>query len=570
MQPAGLLLAPVLLAAALRCARCESLSKQLASVPPVLIQRQSAQLTRSESTELLATDRFQACGGCARCVVGANQNGQAVGDGQCQSCAMGAQTWWPCNVQGLCVCDSSGPIAPEPTTPLAPAPTTPAPTRPATTTPAPTTTSPPTPAPTTQATTAPSPAAPAPTASGAAGPLCGGCDSCVAVADNAVGQAVSDSQCAPCARNGQSWWPCKLQGEWSSALCHCAGSAGPAPSPTPSPAPTGVISPVQPTPAATPAPTSQPSPAQPAPADSLCSAAGPSCDIEPGEGISGWFTKEIFDQMFPNLCSAACHGCQMLKYECLIKATVAYPEFANSSSLEDNKRELAAWLGQMSQETTGGGCGASDESPDGTCSCGSMWCDSHPGGCSSWGLCFVEEAGGQYCSPNSAYPCKAGREYRGRGPKQLSWNYNYGQFSEEFCGDRNILLDNPDRVASNPTLAWASSMWFWFTGGACLPGENCKPNCHEVFLGTKPMCGNDRAAGRQYGLGWVTNIINGGLECGGAGRGKCDYRVHSRVRFYKHFCDILGVNPLKEGWSEDEHLFCHEQSNYVTVAPQTC
>jgi hypothetical protein len=50
----------------------------------------------------------------------------------------------------------------------------------------------------------------------------------------------------------------------------------------------------------------------------------------------------------------------MLQYECLIKATAAYPEFANSSSPEDNKRELAAWLGEMSQETTGGGCGASD------------------------------------------------------------------------------------------------------------------------------------------------------------------------------------------------------------------
>jgi hypothetical protein len=260
----------------------------------------------------------------------------------------------------------------------------------------------------------------------------------------------------------------------------------------------------------------------------------------------------------------------MLQYECLIKATSAYPEFANSSSIEDNKRELAAWLGQMSQETTGGGCGASDENADGTCSCGAMWCDGHPGGCSSWGLCFVEETGGQYCSHSSAYPCKAGREYRGRGPKQLSWNYNYGQFSEEFGGDKNTLLDNPDRVASNPTLAWASSMWFWFTGGACLPGENCKPNCHEVFLGTKPVCANDRRAQRRFGLGWVTNVINGGLECGGAGRGKCDYRVHSRVRFYKHFCGILGVNPLKEGWTEDGNLFCHEQKNYVTVAAQTC
>merc|ERR1711920_871565 len=76
--------------------------------------------------------------------------------------------------------------------------------------------------------------------------------------------------------------------------------------------------------------------------------------------------------------------------------------------------------------------------------------------------------------------------------------------------------------------------------GACLPqtGEICKPGCHEVFLGTKTSCPADEAADRQYGLGWVTNVINGGLECGGVGDGKGDYRVHSRVRFYKHFCSI--------------------------------
>lgn len=262
----------------------------------------------------------------------------------------------------------------------------------------------------------------------------------------------------------------------------------------------------------------------------------------------------------------------MLTYKCLVKATQLYPAFAQGSSADDNKRELAAWLGEMSQETTGGGCGASIENADGTCSCGQMWCDGHVGGCAAWGLCFVEEAGGSYCSPSSFYPCSPDREYKGRGPKQLSYNYNYGQFSEEFCGDKTILLDNPTWVATNPTLAWASSIWFWFSGGACNEGagEICKPGCHDVFLGTKTMCQADMDAGRKYGLGWVTNVINGGLECGGAGTGKCDYRVHSRVRFYKHFCGILGVNPLAEGWTEEENLFCVDQKNYASSPPTRC
>merc|ERR1740116_497335 len=298
-----------------------------------------------------------------------------------------------------------------------------------------------------------------------------------------------------------------------------------------------------------------------------CIALGTQCTFPAGAGISSWFTREIFAQMFPNICNAACQGCNMLTYDCLIAATLMYPDFASSNDEDANKREVAAWLGEMSQETTGGGCGQSIENSDGSCSCGPMWCDSHPGGgCSTWGLCFVEEAGGTYCSSSAHYPCVPGKSYKGRGPKQLSYNYNYGQFSEKFCGDKHVLLNNPEWVASNPTLAWASSIWFWFSGGACNPGETCKPGCHDVFLGRKKMCPADVTAGRKYGLGWVTNVINGGLECGSAGAGKCDYRVHSRVRFYKHFCDILGVNPLAAGWTEGENLFCNLQKNYAESA----
>lgn len=277
----------------------------------------------------------------------------------------------------------------------------------------------------------------------------------------------------------------------------------------------------------------------------------------------------MFQEMFRHIENDACQGGGVLTYECLVKATLMYPDFANSPNVDDNKRELAAWLGQMSQETTGGGCGTPVTNADGTCSCGRAWCSDHEGGCESWGLCFVEEADGTYCSGSSMYECVKGKKYKGRGPKQLSWNYNYGQFSESFCKDKQILLNHPERVSTNPTLAWASSMWFWFTGGACNPGERCKPDCHEVFVGSKTMCQGDIDAGRKYGLGWVTNVINGGLECGGAGGGLCDARVLSRVRFYKHFCNILGVAPLAPGWTED-NLHCASQSNYAQSPPTTC
>jgi hypothetical protein len=214
------------------------------------------------------------------------------------------------------------------------------------------------------------------------------------------------------------------------------------------------------------------------------------------------------------------------------------------------------------------------ELPDGTCECAPTWCDGEVnGGCARWGLCFVEEQTiDAYCVPNLFYPCTPGKQYSGRGPKQLSYNSNYGQFSEEFCGDKSILLDNPEWAGSNPILAWASSIWFWFTGGACIrqAGEICKPGCHEVMLGSKKKCPADIAAQREYGLGWVTNVINGGLECGGAGQGKCDNRVFSRVRFYKHFCNILDVSPLETGWTDDTNLFCVNQLNYEGSPPTEC
>jgi len=306
-----------------------------------------------------------------------------------------------------------------------------------------------------------------------------------------------------------------------------------------------------------------------------CAAENSGCPEPNGKGISAWFTKAMFDEMFPQICNDNCKGCNLLTYNCLVEATLLYPSFANSSSVEVNRRELAAWLGIMSQETTGGGCSQSTELPDGSCTCGPMWCDSFPGGgCEAWGLCkLAEETADTYCDPsNTEYPCVAGKSYAGRGPKQLSYNANYGQFSEEFCGDKNILLNNPERVATNPTLAWASSIWFWFSGGACASdkGEICKPGCHDVMLGSKQRCPGDVAAGRQYGLGWATNIVNGGLECGSAGRGKCDYRVHSRVKYYKRFCGILNVEPLAPGWTEDANLFCHLQKNYDESAATEC
>ncbi|OIT30865.1 endochitinase 3 [Nicotiana attenuata] len=110
------------------------------------------------------------------------------------------------------------------------------------------------------------------------------------------------------------------------------------------------------------------------------------------------------------------------------------------------------------------------------------------------------------------------------------FNYNYGP-----CG-RAIgqnLLNNPDLVATNVVVSVMSAIWFWMTA------QSPKPSCHDVITGRWTPSAADRAANRLPGYGVITNIINGGLECGHGS----DARVQDRIGFYRRYCSILGVSP---------------------------
>lgn len=65
------------------------------------------------------------------------------------------------------------------------------------------------------------------------------------------------------------------------------------------------------------------------------------------------------------------------------------------------------------------------------------------------------------------YPSNPNKQYFGRGPVQLSWNYNYGAFSQAFreseYNSKMYLLDNPDEVVTDGYTAFASALWFWMT-----------------------------------------------------------------------------------------------------------
>ncbi len=214
---------------------------------------------------------------------------------------------------------------------------------------------------------------------------------------------------------------------------------------------------------------------------------------------------------------------------------VDYSGFLNIGNATEIKEELVAFLAHIGSETTGGW----DAAPDG------RW---------GWGLHFIHEAGnssstvGQYVAHGHAiYPPAGGQSYHGRGPKQLSWNYNYGQFSDFVYKNKSVLLNNPNMISEDPVLAFMSALWFWMTP------QGKKPSCHMVMANIWQPDAHDIAGGRDISkFGMTTNIINGGIECGSSFHPANNTK---RLGHYNFFADLMQITPEPE-------LSCRSMKNY--------
>ncbi|KAK4781125.1 hypothetical protein SAY87_017231 [Trapa incisa] len=228
--------------------------------------------------------------------------------------------------------------------------------------------------------------------------------------------------------------------------------------------------------------------------------------------ITGIISKPMFEEMLKHRNDAACPAHGFYTYEAFIIAARSFPPFGTTGDITAQKREIAAFLAETSHETTGG------------------WATA-PDGAYSWGYCFKEELNqpNSYCVPSSQWPCAAGKKYYGRGPIQISYNYNYGPAGTAIGYD---LLNNPDAVATDPVISFKTALWFWMTP------QPPKPSCHNVITGQWTPSSADTAAGRVPGYGLLTNIINGGIECGKP----TPPQVIDRIGFYKRYCDLLGVS----------------------------
>ncbi len=222
-------------------------------------------------------------------------------------------------------------------------------------------------------------------------------------------------------------------------------------------------------------------------------------------------------------------------YENFLKAVGKFPAFCGAyedgrDSDEICRRSLATMFAHFTQETGG-----------------------HTDGLDvpQWrqGLVYVREMGwdetmrngyNAECSLDTwqgkRFPCGkfedgSFKSYFGRGAKQLSYNYNYGPFSEAMTGDVHTLLDHPELVAD--TWYNLASVVFFF-----VYPQPPKPSMLHVVDGTWQPNATDKSDGLLLGFGATINIINGGVECGGSSEMA---QALNRIAYYKEFASYLGI-----------------------------
>ena len=241
--------------------------------------------------------------------------------------------------------------------------------------------------------------------------------------------------------------------------------------------------------------------------------------------VSKYLNEKKWNDLFPRrygigLKDSLNNNPDFYSFKTFVLAAKLFPSFLAVGDDSTQKRELAAFLANIAQETSGG------------------W-DNAPGGYFKWGLYFLEERQDGFKdtyndTSKKNYTGIEGKYYYGRGPKQLTWNYNYGQFSEAWYGSKDTLLEHPEYLSKDPLLSFASAIWFWMTP------QFPKPSCHDIMTGKWIPTQDDIQKGRQPGFGATVNVINGVVECGsGSDISKTKYRYE----YYQYFCNYFHVSP---------------------------
>ncbi len=230
-------------------------------------------------------------------------------------------------------------------------------------------------------------------------------------------------------------------------------------------------------------------------------------------------------------------------YEAFLKSAMAFPYLCgeDGETLDTCKREFATMFAHWWQETSG-----LIYLNEGTCA---------NGGCASYvdATTYFYDARAVEASPDPK------RQYFGRGPKQLSYNYNYGRFSWQYFKDMRFT-ENPYLLVTDEYIdeSFVSGFWFYMTP------VSQKPSMHEVVTGLWQPNAVDDADNIKPGFGATINIINGALECG---KGTEQPGAANRIAFYvggtaqekvvNGTLRDLGLDP-----SLEQNLSCKDQKPF--------
>ncbi|XP_041000194.1 endochitinase EP3-like [Juglans microcarpa x Juglans regia] len=176
--------------------------------------------------------------------------------------------------------------------------------------------------------------------------------------------------------------------------------------------------------------------------------------------VADFVTEDFFNGILNEAGTRHCPGKSFYTRAAFLDAVSAYKNQFAAGSVDDSKREIAAFFANV---------GILTES-----------------------LCYIEETDGAsrdyYCDEtNTRYPCKSNKKYYGRGPLQLTWNYNYGAAGNNIGFD---VLNYPELVAEDPIISFKTALWYWMT------------NVHQKLS-------------HKGGFAATIQAMNGAIECNG-------------------------------------------------------
>ncbi|CAL8990568.1 unnamed protein product [Prunus brigantina] len=209
-----------------------------------------------------------------------------------------------------------------------------------------------------------------------------------------------------------------------------------------------------------------------------CTGSGGTPTTPSGSSVADIVTPAFFNGIISQA-SSDCAGKNFYSRGGFLDAVNSYSDFGRLGSVDDSKREIAAFFAHVTHET------------------------GH--------FCYIEEINrATYCdTTRTDYPCNPNKQYYGRGPLQLTWNYNYGAAGNSIGFDG---LNSPETVASDAAVAFKTALWYWM--------NNVRPVVSQ-------------------GFGATIRAINGAVECDG----KEPEKVQARINYYNDYCTQLNVNP---------------------------